>query len=1156
MNRNSCFFKIVIICVELGQVFSLNAVYVNNHKIDKNDLDRIKLLNPTKADVDMTKGNVLTKENFTNPVKYYQYLVASDPAGHVDLLWGKNKTYLPSIFRNNTMTEAPTVVTLNYADDLSPIQNTLNNTTPFYKGDYYVNPADKTSTTTTIRPRKQIKKPKIKPELVKNQTKITKETLELLRKYFSFNCSLTPIHTSTTPLPKTITKKSKSRVKTRTTTTVRPPEPARKVKSKKSYQPVVYVYPPVISSLGGVLESVYNYMHDAFIDTEYISVEDEDEQRTVENYPEIISGKKSKRNLQHSDTTTASSASKQYQSDVKRLPLSGITTGFSGETTTKNKLTTNIHVTSEYSPATPATLPILSHSTYAEKEQSSEESESEEDDGNYYGGFANDSYEDDAESDDSQEGEESDEDDLDDAESENQIEPSENDKDYDYDDENDKVTESVKVKRQKLPTSDEEYSDEYSDDYDSGEDNEGGNEGGFFSGIFSSLGRIVRSLGFGPRTTVEYDDYDETRSTTPKILDIRKRPTRSTDLSSQLQQERVDVNSNKQQCWMHYPSYMFNEVEEESSIPIPPSAVNVTTENVSDESWFQLMTPWNFFNPWSSWDDDTGNAANHNQHMEATTASSTTTTVTQGGWFPNIFGSMATTEMPSTNQVSQKPLIPFLPASDPLQNPQTWFNVIAQHVFTTTRAPKSTQPPSTTHLTKPIKVYYSGYQLWRLYPKSTENVRTLEDYRISPEGVKLQWWKGPTLSGSNDILVSPSMLDSMKEYLQDEDIAKEIVIQDVGQAILYENPKMTRREQIETEVLNGHPLTWYRYHRYADIVKFMNYLGRKYPRNVELIHMGRSFEGRPLTVVKVKFGVQRSSGSKKHNSKYMKGKRRPFPKKKGSRSAVFIEAGAHGQEWIAPAVATWLLDWLTKAIANNDTELENVKSMDWYVLPILNPDGYEYCHTYDRLWRKNRSKQTQTQSTGIITAALSWLQSQSTLSMDSNQSCYGADLDRNWDHRWNEQGASKSACSEFYSGYSAFSEPEAKALSKFLLSGRRNIAVYLSLQSYGQTISYPDERRLQNEDRFSDVHEMATIAVDTLRGSGSLSSYRVDAEDEMSYPRSGTSVQFARYKAGIKYSYTVELPDTGIHGFLLPPSGIESTARDTLELIKGMVDYI
>ena len=43
----------------------------------------------------------------------------------------------------------------------------------------------------------------------------------------------------------------------------------------------------------------------------------------------------------------------------------------------------------------------------------------------------------------------------------------------------------------------------------------------------------------------------------------------------------------------------------------------------------------------------------------------------------------------------------------------------------------------------------------------------------------------------------------------------------------------------------------------------------------------------------------------------------------------------------------------------------------------------------------------------------------------------------------------------------------------------------------------------------------------------------------------GASDDWAKGSAGIKYSYTVELPDTGKHGFILPASEIESVGRET-----------
>lgn len=81
-------------------------------------------------------------------------------------------------------------------------------------------------------------------------------------------------------------------------------------------------------------------------------------------------------------------------------------------------------------------------------------------------------------------------------------------------------------------------------------------------------------------------------------------------------------------------------------------------------------------------------------------------------------------------------------------------------------------------------------------------------------------------------------------------------------------------------------------------------------------------------------------------------------KKRSNKPGIFIEGGVHGREWISPAVATWLLKELIKHNGSdaNSAEREIVRSVDWYILPVSNPDGYEYSLHYDRMWRKTRSK--------------------------------------------------------------------------------------------------------------------------------------------------------------------------------------------------------
>lgn len=106
--------------------------------------------------------------------------------------------------------------------------------------------------------------------------------------------------------------------------------------------------------------------------------------------------------------------------------------------------------------------------------------------------------------------------------------------------------------------------------------------------------------------------------------------------------------------------------------------------------------------------------------------------------------------------------------------------------------------------------------------------------------------------GPTDILVPPKINKEVQEALEYESIPYDIVIWDLEKAIKYENPVMSRRQKIELEEQQGHPMTWYRYHDYEDIAIYVDYLQRKYPDLIELIHIGRSFEGRPLVVVKVR----------------------------------------------------------------------------------------------------------------------------------------------------------------------------------------------------------------------------------------------------------------------------------------------------------------
>uniref|UniRef100_A0A182P7V5 Peptidase M14 domain-containing protein n=1 Tax=Anopheles epiroticus TaxID=199890 RepID=A0A182P7V5_9DIPT len=1279
----------LIIVLPVRYVEAVSGIYVNNHKIDKFEADRVKLLvappDAHESSSYVGKHELLTKDNFTNVQQYYQYLVGENPVRYIDLLWGKNKTQLPSIFRVGGAASNPASggslarPPLNYSDDQSTIKNTLNNTNFAYFGDHQRPPTTQSTLVATLSPlqaisttrkptkpprRRRKKKPTPSGTLSSNRvslpaglgggatdlskTELTPETLSLLSRYYSFSCTLTPLQpaplaypTSSTPPPVSTTRRTKthyfttkSTPSTSTTKRPRPGTPATTVKQKK---PVVYVDPPVIKRLGGMLESVYTFMENALTSTEY--VEDSEEtraakERTLRNATWSEPAKSSKSSKVKRNTYTKVSASDSdfvysnsedvdgstrvslpADTDQTWLPLtsddgtSSITKQFTPKLVTisglpstistdgnKNKMTTNIQVTSEYTAATPPTVtlgkPSPGDDSSADYDESSDE-DSEEDYFEGFGGF-----------DEVDEDEEDDEDDEDDEENGEQYGSSEpvrpnrqtalsNDKDYDetgtHLERPVRIKRVKKRRRKKRPATSYEDSAEYSDedssdeedeyeerdesigeddgededdDYDSGESPD--DAPGFFSRMFSSFGRFVQSLGFGGAargTPEDYDDYGHrgARSTTPRVLSVRRRPTRSTsDMDERYPGGYVPEKSSP--SWLAFPaSYLGNDIEEEAETPTleTPAVASPTSAG-----WFDLMMPWDFFNPWTSEDSSVGEET---QEEEMVIVSSTeqpptsTSSSPVSGWFSQFFRASTSKSPPA--------------ATTPLPKPEQILSVLAQYVAqsaATTKRPLVTEPGPTTK--QPDRtVLYTGYQLWRIFTHTDEHLQRLDDYRQSPEGIRLQWWSGsPSLLHPTDVLVPPgARADALREHLEEEGLRHEPVIRDVGQAIVYENPRLTRREQIELELLQGHPLTWYQYHRYTDIVKFLHHLQRRYPQRVQLLHIGRSYEGRPITVARVSFASSAKATQEHRDARRIKkgAKRRP---------AIFVEAGGQGHAWIGPSVATWLLNRLLELPETNGTtnhtdagEWRLVHSHDWYILPVLNPDGYEYSHKYDRMWSKTRSNQTQTTASGVGQALLSsainwWNAHKPQLAEESlaprDDDCFGVDLNRNWAYRWQQASEPifRSPCSDSFAGIQPFSEPETRAVRDFLQTRRRNVRLYLSLQAYGQLLTYPDTDSAATVERYgpdalSDVHEMAAAGLDAMRTEAGEFLYSI--EPEAGPTAYGTAAGYARYGAGIRYSYTLRLPDRGTHGFLLPPSSIVPIGRDVYELLKGMIDF-
>uniref|UniRef100_A0A915NU04 Peptidase M14 carboxypeptidase A domain-containing protein n=1 Tax=Meloidogyne floridensis TaxID=298350 RepID=A0A915NU04_9BILA len=159
-----------------------------------------------------------------------------------------------------------------------------------------------------------------------------------------------------------------------------------------------------------------------------------------------------------------------------------------------------------------------------------------------------------------------------------------------------------------------------------------------------------------------------------------------------------------------------------------------------------------------------------------------------------------------------------------------------------------------------------------------------------------------------------------------------------------------------------------------------------------------------------------------------------------------LDGGIHAREWIAPAVALNVIN----AFINNPKWRSLLDHIDVHIIPVLNPDGYEYTWTRDRLWRHTRSGPYKTTKLcGIGDAPL----------------CYGVDPNRNFPYHWAETGTDPCPCSEVYPGPTPLSEPECAHLAAYMNKNKNNLKAYLTLHAYGNLIihgwnyaarTYPD----------------------------------------------------------------------------------------------------
>ncbi|KAA3612634.1 MAG: hypothetical protein DWQ05_18455 [Calditrichaeota bacterium] len=157
------------------------------------------------------------------------------------------------------------------------------------------------------------------------------------------------------------------------------------------------------------------------------------------------------------------------------------------------------------------------------------------------------------------------------------------------------------------------------------------------------------------------------------------------------------------------------------------------------------------------------------------------------------------------------------------------------------------------------------------------------------------------------------------------------------------------------------------------------------------------------------------------------------PERSEDEPAVLFSSLHHAREAIGVLFTLHFLEEITRVYNSNPIAQELINNLSIWVVPVVNPDGYEYMFQHTKTfpwWRKNiRNYYTRKRNMGL-----------------------GVDLNRNYNFNW-KNGGGDTPSSWYYRGQSAASEAEVQAMQKLAL--RENILAGATFHSYGELVLFP-----------------------------------------------------------------------------------------------------
>ena len=319
--------------------------------------------------------------------------------------------------------------------------------------------------------------------------------------------------------------------------------------------------------------------------------------------------------------------------------------------------------------------------------------------------------------------------------------------------------------------------------------------------------------------------------------------------------------------------------------------------------------------------------------------------------------------------------------------------------------------------------------------------------------------------------------------------------------------RLSRFEQSRAEARSRGAGGWYAdYKTWTEVNDKLLELENNSPEIATHIIVGQTYEGRDIHGIRI-----------------------TAPGDASNRKQVLFNGCQHAREWVSVMVPVYVIETIIDNWYTDPSMQSYLETTEVIVVPIVNPDGYEFTYAADgdRFWRKNRRNNT--------------------------GSCEGVDLNRNWSYAWNEgDSTSTNTCSDVYVGSGEFSEPETQAM-RDLIYTLPNLVAHIDFHSYSQLILEPWASSNIAPPRVNIVKALSTAMRDGIF-SVHGETYVAGTGGDLLYLADGVFPDWTTDRGAL--AYTIELRPTGSPGFDLPPSEILPTCQESYEAVRTLIQFI